>query len=176
MSVSARSIRALLRLQWPVLVSIAVVWALRLGLSLAGAPVAGTKLLSVTVVLVLGTLFYGWTLGRAGSGSFRELFALNLIQSLFSQALVAAAILLAVALDRDNIFSIPEFYPPAQGIGILGLPMPPHGRSLGHAVEHVVVAGLMGFPLIGWLLGSVVLLLSRRGAARERAPELHSRP
>jgi hypothetical protein len=35
---------------------------------------------------------------------------------------------------------MPEFYPPAQGIGVLGLPLPPDGKNFGHAIEHIVVA------------------------------------
>ena len=63
---------------------------------------------------------------------------------------------------RDNIYSIPEFYPPAQGIDVLGLPLPPDGKNFGHAIEHIVVAGAIGFPIIGWLLGSLVLLATRK--------------
>ena len=66
---------------------------------------------------------------------------------------MALAIVLAMIMCEDNIYSIPEFYPPAQGIPVLGLPLPLDGKSLGHAAEHVVVAGAIGFPLIGWLLG-----------------------
>lgn len=145
----------------PLLFLIAGVWALRLAFSLAGAPVAGAQFMSVTVVLVLGAVYSGGTVERQGFGSFKQLYALTLIQAVFSQTLVAIAILLAIATGRDNIFSIPEFYPPAQGIGVLGLPMPPDGKSLGHALEHIVVAGFIGFPIIGWLLGSMVLLATR---------------
>lgn len=148
--------------QKAILALIAAVWALRLALSMLRVPVAGAQLLSVTGVLVLGSLYYGWAVGQKGFGSFKELYGLNLVQGLFSQTLVAFAILLAIALGRDNIYTIPEFYPPAQGIGVLGLPMPPDGKSFGHAIEHIVVAGAIGFPIIGWLLGSLVLLATRK--------------
>jgi hypothetical protein len=77
---------------------------------------------------------------------------------------LALAIVLAMALGQDNIYTTPEFYPPAQGIGVLGLPLPPDGKNLGHAIEHIVVAGAIGFPIIGWLLGSLVLLATRSSA------------
>ena len=157
------------RFQGPVLILIAAVWALRLGLSLAGAPIAGIQFLSVTAVLVLAALYYGWAVERRGFGSFPQLYVLNLIQGVFSQTLVAFAIVLAMVLGRDNIYSIPEFYPPAQGIDVLGLPLPPDGKNLGHAVEHILVAGAIGFPIIGWLLGSVVLLATRRRGVRRTA-------
>jgi hypothetical protein len=148
--------------QKPILIAIGVVWALRLGLSLAGAPVAGARFVSVTGVLVLGALFSGWAVRRQGFGSFKELYGLNLVQGDFSQTLVALAMVLAWASGRDNIYSIPDFYPPAQGVSVLGLPLPPDGKNLGHALEHVVVAGALGFPLIGWALGSLVLVASPR--------------
>jgi hypothetical protein len=148
----------------PILILIAVVWAFRLALSMAGVPVSGAQLVSVTAVLVMGALYYGWAVGAKGFGWFKQLYGLNVIQGLFSQTLVALAILLAMALDQDNIYTTPEFYPPAQGIGVLGLPLPTDGKNLGHAVEHVVVAGLIAFPIIGWLLGSLVLLATRRSA------------
>jgi hypothetical protein len=148
--------------QKPVLILIAVVWAVRLGLSLAGVPVSGAALFSVTGVLAPGALYCGWAAGRKGFGSLKELYGLNLVQGLFSQTLVALAILLAMLTGQDNIYTTPEFYPPAQGIGVLGLPLPPDGKSLGHAVEHIVVAGALGFPAIGWLLGALVLIATRR--------------
>lgn len=52
---------------------------------------------------------------------------------------------------------------------MLGLPPPPDGKNLGHAIEHIVVAGAIGFPIIGWLLGSVVLLATRKSARRASA-------
>ncbi len=152
--------------QKPILILIAGVWAMRLVLSMAGIPVSGARYLSVTGVLVAGAFYYGWAVGREGFGSFKHLYALNLIQGVFSQALVALAILLAMVMGQDNIYSIPEFYPPAQGISVLGLPMPPDGKSFAHAIEHVVVAGAIAFPIIGWLLGSPVLLAARSRSAR----------
>ena len=42
--------------------------------------------------------------------------------------------------------------------------MPPDGKSWAHAIEHIVVAGFIAFPIIGWLLGSLVLLATRKAA------------
>src|SRR5687767_15975304 len=86
--------------QKPVLILIAAVWALRLSLSLAGVPAGGAQFASITVVLILGALYYGWTAARTGFGSFGQLYVLNLIQGLFSQTLVALAILLAMWMGR----------------------------------------------------------------------------
>jgi hypothetical protein len=162
--VFGRSPGEYVRFQRPFLIAITAAWAVRLALSLAGAPVAGVRFLSVTVVLALGALYYGAAVERRGFGSFRQLYALNVVQGVFSQTLVALAIVLAMAMGRDNIFR------PAQGIGVLGLPLPPDGKSLAHAVEHVVVAGAIGFPIIGWLLGAVALLIARAVRAGRTAP------
>jgi hypothetical protein len=159
-----KSLSEYVAFQKPLLILITAVWALRLALSIAGVPVAGVQFLSVTGVLALGALYYGWAVGQKGFGSFKQLYGLNLVQGLFSQALVALAIVVATATGQDNIYSIPEFYPPAQGIGVLGLPLPPDGKNFGHAIEHIVVAGAIGFPIIGWLLGSLVLLATRKVA------------
>jgi hypothetical protein len=159
-----KSLSEYVAFQKPILILIAAVWAVRLALSMAGAPVAGAQVVSVTGVLVVGALYYGWAVGRKGFGSFKQLYGLNLVQGVFSQTLVALAIVLAMALGQDNIYTTPEFYPPAQGIGVLGLPLPPDGKNLGHAIEHIVVAGAIGFPIIGWLLGSLVLLATRSSA------------
>jgi len=127
------------------------------------------QFVSVTGVLVVGALYYGWAIGRKGFGSFKQLYGLNLVQGVFSQTLVAIAIVLAIVIGQDNIYTSPEFYPPAQGIGVLGLPLPPDGKHFGHAIEHIVVAGAIAFPIIGWLLGSLVLLAARRSARRASA-------
>ena len=151
-----------IRFQRVILILIAAVWALRLGLSLAGVSVSGAQFVSVTGVLILGSLYYGWAAGRKGFGSFKELYILNVIQGVFSQILVALAIILAIFTGQDNLYTIPEFYPPAQGIDVLGLPLPPDGKNFGHAAEHVFIAGLIAFPIMGWLLSSIIFLLTRK--------------
>ncbi len=148
--------------QRPVLMLIAVVWLVRLLASMAGVPVAGAQFLSVTGVVLVGALYYGWAVGQQGFGSFKQLYGLNLIQGIFSQTLVALAIVLAIVIGQDNIYTIPEFYPPSAGNDPLG--MPPDGKNLGHAAAHVVAAGAIAIPIIGWLLGSLVLLATRKKA------------
>jgi hypothetical protein len=148
--------------QKPILILITAVFLLRLVVSMAGVPVSGAKFVSVTGVLVLGALYYGWAVGQKGFGSFKQLYGANLVQGLFSQTLIALAIVLAIVIGQDNIYTIPEFYPPSAGNDPLGLP--PDGKNFGHAIAHVVVAGAIIFPLVGWLLGSVVHLATRKKA------------
>ena len=157
-----KPLSAYVAFQKPVLLLITAVWLLRLVLSMAGVPVSGAKFVSVTGVLVLAALYYGWAVGQKGFGSFKQLYGLNLIQGIFSQALIALAIVLAMVIGQDNIYTIPEFYPPSAGNDPMGLP--PDGKNFGHAIAHVVVAGAIAFPIIGWLLGSVVHLATRKKA------------
>jgi hypothetical protein len=129
---------------------------------MAGVPVSGAKFVSVTGVVVLGALYYGWAIGRHGFGSFKQLYGLNLVQGIFSQTLVALAILAGMALGKDNIYTIPEFYPPSAGNAPFG--MPTDGKSFGHALAHILVAGAIIMPIVGWLLGSLVHLATRKSA------------
>ena len=157
-----KSLSEYVRFQKPILLFIVAAWLLRPMLSMAGVPVSGAKYVSVTGVLVLGALYYGWAVGQKGFGSFKQLYGLNLTQGLFSQTLVALAIVLAIVIGRDNIYTIPEFYPPSAGNDPTGLP--PDGKNFGHAIAHIVVAGAIIMPIIGWLLGSLVHLATRKKA------------
>jgi hypothetical protein len=157
-----KSLSEYVAFQRPVLILIAVVWLMRLGLSMAGMPASGAKFVSVTGVVLLGALYYGWAVGQQGFGSFKQLYGLNLIQGIVSQTLVALAIVLAIVTGQDNIYTIPEFYPPSAGSDPMGLP--PDGKNFGHALAHIVLAGAIAFPILGWLMGSVVHLVTRKRA------------
>lgn len=145
--------------QKPILILIAAVWMLRLVLSMAGVPASGAKFVTVTGVVAIGSLYYGWAASRQGFGSFKQLYGANLVQGLFSQTLVALGIVLAIGIGQDNIYTIPEFYPPSAGNDPMGLPA--DGKNFGHAIAHVVVAGAIAIPIIGWLLSSIVHLSTR---------------
>ncbi|HEY8234648.1 MAG: hypothetical protein ACHQM7_09470 [Vicinamibacterales bacterium] len=156
-----KSLSEYVAFQRPVLMLIAVVWVMRLGLSMAGMPASGAKFVSVTGVVLLGALYYGWAVGQKDFGSFKQLYGLNLIQGIVSQTLVALAIVLAIVTGQDNIYTIPEFYPPSAGNDSTGLP--PDGKNFGHAIAHLVVGAVL-IPIVGWLLGSVVHLVTRKRA------------
>jgi hypothetical protein len=157
-----RSLAQYVSFEKPILILIAVVWLLRMGLSTAGMPTAGVRFFSITGVLALGSLYYGWAASRQGFGSFKQLYGANLIQGLVSQTLIAAAIVLAIVTGQDNIYTIPEFYPASAGGDPLGLP--PDGKNLGHAIAHIVVVGALVGPIVGWLLSSAVHLATRKKA------------
>lgn len=147
--------------QIPALIIITVVFLIRLGMSLASVPDSAGKILSLTSVLLIAPTYYAVIARREGLG-FKQLYAMGLVQGLFSQTLVALAIALAIFTGRDNIYTIPEFYPPSQG----GTPLPVDGKNWMHAAAHVVFAGGIALPIVAWLIGSISLLIVRRTNAR----------
>jgi hypothetical protein len=161
-----RSWSEILRFQRGALIVIAIVWAIRLGLSLAGVSDDVARFASISAVgLTAAVLYYPWALWRTGFGAFRELYRLCLVQGVFSQTLVALAIVLAIFTGQDNIFTVPEYYPPSSG----GSPLPPDGKNFGHALAHILLAGAIVIPIVTWLLGSLVLLVLRKLAPRPAA-------
>jgi hypothetical protein len=157
-----KSLAEYVRFQRNVLLLIGLVWSVRLGLSLAGTPVGVAKFVSITAVLVATALYYPWALHESGFGSYKELYVLALIQGVYSQTLVAAAIVLGIITGEDNIYTIPEFYPPSKG----GSSLPVDGKNFGHAGAHILIAGAIFIPLAVWLLGSIVLFVLRKASPR----------
>jgi hypothetical protein len=143
-----------LRFQKVILALIAVVWALRFGLSLAGIPMSTVKWVSVTGVLILGTLYYGVAVHTRGFGSYKQLYALNLFQSVLGEWLVALAVVLGILTWHNNAFTVPEYSGAAEG------------RTWLHVLAHLVI-GAVVLPLVGWAVSSLVLLVTRLVAPRK---------
>ncbi|HJQ27207.1 MAG TPA: hypothetical protein VKA60_25185 [Blastocatellia bacterium] len=157
MTVFGKTLSQYLKFQQIVLMLILAVGFGRLILSLAGVPNSATKWLSISVVALLGLIYYGVRVHTTGFGSYKQLLPLIFIQSVVSQAIVIAGIAIAIFTHKDNVFSAPEF----SGGG--------DGKTWLHAAEHLVV-GLVVGPLVGWLIGSgllfVVKKVSPQGQAR----------
>ena len=73
-------------------------------------------------------------------------------QSMVTQLVVVASILLAIVSGHDNIYSIPEY---AGG---------QDGKTAFHAVAHLVV-GVVG-SLVFWLVGCLILWITKMAARR----------
>ncbi len=136
------------------LIAIFVVWLLRLGLSLAGTPIGTAKWVSVTAVLVLGTLYYGIAVHTQGFGSYKQLYPLGLFQSLLAEGLVGLAIIFGIVTGYDNIYTAPEFSGGTDG------------KNWVHVFGHVVVGGIV-LPLFSWAISSLVLLVTKVAAPRK---------
>ena len=130
-----------------ILVLIAVVWVARFGLSLAG--VSAARYFSITWLLVLGAVYYGVSVSTKEFGGYRQLYPLNLFQSLAAEALVALGIAVSIVTGRESIFTVSEF-----SVGV-------EGMSWTHVMAHIVVPGAIVLPLAGWALSSLVFTLTR---------------
>ena len=148
-----KSVGQYLSFQRLFLVAIVVVFAVRLALSLAGTPNATTRWASVTVVLLLGVLYYGVAVHTRGFGSYKQLYPLLLFQSLLGEGLVALAVAFAIVTGQDNIYTAPEY----SGGG--------DGKNWLHVFAHVVIAAVI-LPLLSWAISSLVLLVTKRVAPR----------
>ncbi|SRR5258708_3930658 len=133
---------------------IAIVGLGRLALSLAGVPNSAAKFLSITVVTLLGALYISAKVHTGGFGSYKQLLPLVWIQSALGQLIVAASIVLGIVTGKSNIFTAPEY----SGGG--------DGKNWGHVAAHLVL-GLVVAPLVLWLIGSLVLLITKKVSPRD---------
>lgn len=148
-----KTVTQYLGFQKVVLALIVLAWLVRLTLSLTGTPNASAKWISVTVVLLLGVVYYGVAVHTRGFGSYKQLYPLVLFQSLVGEGLVALAIVLAILTGVDNIYTAPEY----SGGG--------DGKTWFHVVAHLVVAAVI-LPLVSWGVSSLVLLVTKSVAPR----------
>jgi hypothetical protein len=149
-----KSVGQYLSFQRAFLVAIVVVFLVRLGASLAGTPIGTAKWISVTVVLILGTLYYGVAVQTRGFGSYKQLYPLGLFQSLLAEGLVGLAIVFGIFTGGDNIYTAPEFSGGTDG------------KNWSHVLGHVVVGSVV-LPLLSWAISSLVLLVTKAVAPRK---------
>ena len=143
-----KSIGEYLRFQKVILIAIVVVWLVRLVLSLAGTPNATARWFSVTVVLLIGMLYYAVAVHTRGFGSYKQLLPMLLFQSLIVEGLVARAIVQAIVTGRDNNYTAPEY----SGGG--------DGKNWLHVFAHIVIGAIV-MPLVSWLVASLVMLVTK---------------
>ena len=148
-----KTVAQYLGFQRVVLALIVLAWLVRLTLSLSGTPNASAKWISVTVVLLLGVLYYGVALHTRRFGSYKQLYPLALFQSVLGQGLVALAVVLAILTGHDNIYTAPEY----SGGG--------DGKNWLHVVAHLVIAVVV-LPLVSWGVSSLVMLVTKKVAPR----------
>lgn len=148
-----KTVAQYLGFQKVVLAVIVLAFLVRLGLSLAGTPNSVARWVSVTVVLLLGVLYYGVAVHTSGFGSYKQLYPLVLFQSLLGEGLVALAVALAILTGSDNIYTAPEY----SGGG--------DGKNWLHVVAHLVIAVVV-LPLVSWGVSSLIMLVTKRVAPR----------
>jgi len=130
------------------LILILVVGLARLILSLAGVPNATVKFLSLTVLMLLGLLYYSVRVHTSGFGSYKQLLPVLALQVILANLIVVFGIVLSMVTGKENIFSAPE-YSGGQA-----------GGTWGHAVAHLVA--IIVLSLIFWGIGSLIMLLANK--------------
>ena len=138
-----------------------VVFALRLGLSLAGVSKAeypvmtrtgiptipkATEWVSINLVLLVGILYCAIAVQTRGFGTYKHLFPLLLFQTSIAHCLIGMAIILGIVTGHNNIFSAP-----AHG---------GEGFEWVHAFGHLLGGPL--FSLVVWLPASGILFVTRK--------------
>jgi len=149
-----------------ILILIVVVFALRLGLSLAGVSKAeypvmtrtgiptipkATEWVSINLVLLVGILYCGIAVQTKGFGTYKHLFPLLLFQATIANWLVGMGIILGIVTGHNNVFTAVEH------CGVCGA----DGLKWSHAVGHIVVTPPL-FSLVSWLPASAILFVTRQ--------------
>ncbi|HEV8130433.1 MAG TPA: hypothetical protein VGQ81_04225 [Acidobacteriota bacterium] len=149
MTIFGKSLSEYIRFQKGFLLLIVAVAVARLALSLAGVPNATAKWVSVTAMLLIGLLYYSVRVYTSGFGSYRQLLPIIWFQSFTAHLIIAAAIVLGIVTQHDNIFTAPEY----SGGG--------DGKTWFHAGAHLVLGTTVG-PLIGWLVGCLIMFITKK--------------
>lgn len=141
----------------PILLLIIIVGVTRLALSLAGAQNSAVKFISISAVLFIGLLYFAIRVYTTGFGSYKQLLPLLFLQSVVSQAIIIAGILIAMRTGKDNIFSAPEY----SGGG--------DGKTWLHVGAHLVLGTTIG-PLLAWLVGIIIMWVTKKVSPRDSTP------
>jgi hypothetical protein len=155
MTIFGKKLSEYVAFQKVVLMVIVVVGLLRLGLSLASVSDSATRWISISVVALAATVWYGVAVHTKGFGSYRHLLPLHVIQGVVSSVIVIVGILISAATGRQNIFTADEYG------GTMSVPL--------HVGGHVVFGMVIG-PLVGWAISSLVMLITKKvtGAPKPR--------
>ena len=156
MTIFGKTVSEYLAFQKYILLFILAVGFGRLFLSLGGVPDSTTKWLSITVVSLIGLVYYSIRVHTSGFGSYKQLLPLLFIQSVVAQGIVVVGIIIAIFTQKDNVFSAPEYSGGSDG------------KTWLHVAAHLIVGLIIG-PLVGWLIGSFVLFIMKKIAPQNDA-------
>ena len=156
MTIFDKTLSQYLNFQRAILLLIMAVGLGRLILSLAGVSNSATRWLSISVVTLLGLIYYAIRVHTTGFGSYKQLLPLIFIQSVVSQGIVMTGIVIAIFMHKDNVFSAPEYSGGTDG------------KTWLHVAAHLIVGLVIG-PLVGWLIGSGLLFVAKKVSPQARA-------
>ena len=153
MRVMGKQVSSYLDFQKTFLAAGAAVGFARLALSLAGFSNATVAWLSMSVVALATTIYYGVAVHTRGFGSYKQLLPLVFFQVALTHAIAVLGILIAIA-GLPNVFAAPEFSGPVPD------PNPWH-----HVLAHVTI-GMAVPTLLLWGVSSLVLVVTKKVARR----------
>jgi len=139
--------------QRALMIVIVVVGLARLALSLAGVSDSIVKWFSLTGLAVVGIFYCGIQVPRTGFGGYKHLLPLFVMQASVANLIIAAGIAISVATGSENIFSRPEYSGPMASSQWL------------HAGAHILDGFIIG-PLMGWLIGSIIMFVTKKLSSR----------
>jgi hypothetical protein len=162
-----KKVKEYVRFERWILILIVVVFALRLGLSLAGVSKAeypvmtsgtgiptipkATEWVSMNLVLLVGILYCAIAVQTRGFGTYKHLFPLLLLQTSIAHWLVGIGIILGIVTGHNNVFTALEH------CGVCGA----DGLRWSHALGHIVLVPPLA-SLISWLPASAILFVTRK--------------
>ncbi|HSB10592.1 MAG TPA: hypothetical protein VLM38_13975 [Blastocatellia bacterium] len=138
----------------PILGLILVVGIARFALSLGGVPNSLVKWVSLTAVMWIGVVYFSIRVHTSGFGTYKHLLPICVLQSLAAQAIIVPAIILAIFTGQDNIFSIPENF------------FGNDGKTWLHVAGHLFIGGTTIGPLISWLIGCLIMFVTKKVGSR----------
>ena len=156
-----KKVKEYVRFERWILILIVVVFALRLGLSLAGVTHAylpgkfllpkATEWVSINLVLLVGILYCAIAVQTRGFGTYKHLFPLLLFQTTIAHWLVGMGIILGIVTGHNNIFTDLKHCGVCGADGL---------EAWGHAFGHILLLPPL-VSLISWLPASAILFVTR---------------
>jgi hypothetical protein len=149
MTLFGKSLSEYVRFQKVFLGLILLLGLARLALSLGGVSNSSVKWMSMSVLGLIGLLYYSIKVYTSGFGSYKQLLPILVIQGVLANSISALGVAIAIFTGKDNIFSAPEY----SGGG--------DGKTWFHAGAHIV-GGMILFPLMAWLVGSAIMFVTKK--------------
>jgi len=149
MKIFGKSLPEYLGFEKGFLILVLLVGLARLVLSLVGLPNATVKFLSMTVVVLLGMIYFSVRVSTSGFGSYKQLLPVLALPVMVANLITITAIVTSIGTGKDNIFSAPEYSPGKVD-----------GKTWGHVGGHVVA--MIVVPLVLWGIGSLIMLVTRK--------------
>jgi hypothetical protein len=134
---------------------ILVVGIARVLLSLGDAHNSTARWLSITVVIWIGVVYYAIRVHTSGFGSYKQLLPICVLQGITAQVIIVPSIIVAILTGKDNVFSIPESF------------FGSDGKTWLHVAGHLFFGTTIA-PLISWIVGSLIMFVTKKVTAGDK--------